>query len=99
MGDRLFLAGTLGRGPGGYARGDAEAQARQTLDNILGTLRAAEMSFDDVVDVVLWVSDIRQAEAVERIVREAAPNRPITIVGSALMSTAALVEIMMTAER
>ncbi len=57
------------------------------------------MSFDDVVDVVVWVSDIRQAEAVERIVREAAPNRPITIVGSALMSTAALVEIMMTAER
>ena len=99
VGDRLFLAGTLGRGPGGYARGNAEAQARQTLDNILGTLRAAEMSFDDVVDVVVWVSDIRQAEAVERIVREAAPNRPITIVGSALMSTAALVEIMMTAER
>jgi reactive intermediate/imine deaminase len=99
VGDRLFLAGTLGRGPGGYARGDAEAQARQTLDNILGTLRAAEMSFDDVVDVVVWVSDIRQAEAVERIVREAAPNGPITIVGSALMSTAALVEIMMTAQR
>ena len=42
---------------------------------------------------------IRTARAVEQIVREAVPNRPITIVGSALMSTVALVEIMMTAER
>ena len=30
---------------------------------------------------------------------ETVPNRPVTVVGSGLMSTAGLVEIMMTAER
>lgn len=99
VGGRLFLAGMLGRGPDGYAPGDARAQTRQALENILETLEAAGLSFDDVVDVAVWVTDIRTARAVERIVRETVPDRPVTVVGSGLMSTAGLVEIMMTAER
>ncbi len=99
VGDRLFLAGMLGRGPDGYAPGDARAQTRQALENILETLEAGGLSFDDVVDVAVWVTDIRTARAVEQIVREIVPDRPVTVVGSGLMSTAGLVEIMMTAER
>ena len=57
------------------------------------------MSFDNVVDVAVWITDIRTARAVEQIVRETVPDRPVTVVGSGLMSTAGLVEIMMTAER
>ena len=99
VGDRLFLAGMLGRGPDGYVPGDARAQTRQALENILETLEAGGLSFDDVVDVAVWVTDIRIARAVEQIVRETVPDRPVTVVGSGLMSTAGLVEIMMTAER
>ncbi|MFB3111389.1 MAG: RidA family protein [Gemmatimonadales bacterium] len=99
VGDRLFLAGMLGRGPEGYAPGDARAQTRQALENILRTLEAGGLSFDDVVDVAVWITDIRTARAVEQIVRETVPDRPVTVVGSGLMSTAGLVEIMMTAER
>ncbi len=99
VGDRLFLAGMLGRGPEGYAPGDARAQTRQALENILRTLEAGGLTFDDVVDVAVWITDIRTARAVEQIVRETVPDRPVTVVGSGLMSTAGLVEIMMTAER
>ncbi len=99
VGDRLFLAGMLGRGPDGYAPGDARAQTRQALENILQTLEAGGLSFDNVVDVAVWITDIRTARAVEQIVRETVPDRPVTVVGSGLMSTAGLVEIMMTAER
>ncbi len=89
----------LGRGPDGYAPGDARAQTRQALENILQTLEAGRLSFDNVVDVAVWITDIRTARAVEQIVRETVPDRPVTVVGSGLMSTAGLVEIMMTAER
>lgn len=99
VGDRLFLSGMLGRGPDGYAPGNFEAQTRQTLENISGALQSGGMTFDNVVDVAVWVTDIRQANRVGRIVREALPDRPVTIVGSGLMSTAGLVEIQMTAER
>jgi reactive intermediate/imine deaminase len=99
VGDRLFLAGMLGRGPDGYARGDARAQTRQALENILETLEAGGLGFADVVDVAVWVTDIRMAQAVEEIVRESVPDRPVTVVGAGLMSTAGLVEIMITAER
>jgi 2-iminobutanoate/2-iminopropanoate deaminase len=99
VGDRLFLAGMLGRGPDGYAAGDARAQTRQALENILETLEAGGLSFDDVVDVAVWVTDIRTARAVGEIVRETVPDRPVTVVGSGLMSTAGMVEIMVTAER
>ena len=99
VGNRLFLSGMLGRGPDGYAPGDFETQTRQALDNISGALQSGGMSFANVVDVAVWITDIRQANRVGSIVREALPDRPVTIVGSGLMSTAGLVEIQMTAER
>ncbi len=99
VGDRLFLSGMLGRGPDGYAAGDFEAQTRQTLQNISGALESGGMNFDNVVDVAVWITDIRQATRVGNIVREALPDRPVTIVAAGLMSTAGLVEIQMTAEK
>ncbi|MEE8134979.1 MAG: RidA family protein, partial [Gemmatimonadales bacterium] len=99
VGNRLFLSGMMGRGPDGYAPGDFETQTRQALDIISGALQSGGMSFANVVDVAVWITDIRQADRVGSIVREALPDRPVTIVGSGLMSTAGLVEIQMTAEQ
>ncbi len=58
------------------------------------------MDFTNVVETTVFVTDIRTADAVDEIVRELVPEgSAVTTVGAGLMSTAALVEIMMTARR
>ncbi len=101
VGDRLYLAGMLGRGPDGYAPGDVVAQTRQALENLRGALQAADMDLDDVVEVTIWLTDIRFGRRVNEVYQEvmAGSNAAVTIVGSGLMTTSGLIEIMMTAER
>lgn len=101
VGDRLYLAGMVGRGAQGFAVGNPAEQTRQAMRNLRATLRAAGMDFDDVEHALVFISDIRY----DRPVREAYlellpyPVAPTTVVGSTLMSADALVEIMMTARR
>ena len=101
VGDRLYLAGMLGRGPDGYAPGDVVAQARQALENLRAALNAADMDFENVVEVTIWVTDIRFVRRVKEVYEEvmAGSQAAVTTVGSGLMSTSGLIEIMMTAER
>lgn len=101
VGDRLYLAGMLGRGPDGYAPGDIAAQTRQTLENLRAALRAADMDLENVVEVTIWVTDIRLVRRVNEVYEEvmAGSQAAVTTVGSGLMSTSGLIEIMMTAER
>jgi reactive intermediate/imine deaminase len=99
-GDRLFLAGFVGRGPDGYAPGDVEAQTRQSLARVRETLAAGGLDSTDVVHATIYVTDVRQTNAVMQIVDGALPVAvPRTVVGTPLMSPAALVEIMVVAER
>jgi reactive intermediate/imine deaminase len=98
-GGRLYLSGMTGRGPSGYAPGDVKAQARQTLENLRATLKAAGMDFDDVVDVQVYLSDVRFYQAMNEVYREMMPG-PLparATVGSALMTPDALIEIIMLA--
>jgi 2-iminobutanoate/2-iminopropanoate deaminase len=99
VGERLFVSGMVGRGPNGYAPGDASAQTRQTLENIRATLAAADMDFDDIVNVMVYVSDIRYFQAMNEVYREMMPTPPPAraTVGAPLMSPDALVEIMVLA--
>ena len=100
VGNRLYLAGMVGRGPDGFAP-DAEGQTRQALANLRATLLAAGMDFPDVVDLWVFIADLRDAEAVHGVLA-GLPNglgSTGTVVGTPLMSPAARVEIMMTAER
>ncbi len=101
VGKRLYLAGMVGTGPEGFARGDVAAQTRQTLENLRATLAAAEMDFGDVVNVTMFVTDIRHyqrvGEAYLEVMGEHDP--PHTVVGAPLMSPDLLVEIMMIAEK
>ena len=101
VGDRLYLAGFVGRGADGYAKGDVKAQMRQALSNIRATLKAAGMTFDNVVDVMVYVSDIRSYQAMNEVYAEMMPDPPPAraTVGAQLMSADALVEIMMTATK
>jgi len=94
-GRRLYLSGMLG------GAGDVAAQTRTTLDNLLGTLRAAGMDFSHLVDLWVYVTDMRQWDAVKRVLAEVLPTgapQP-TVVGTPLMGANFLVEIQMIAER
>ena len=99
VGNRLYLSGMTGRGPDGYAPGNVEEQTRQSLENLQATLRAAGMDLTNVQDILIYVTDIRDAEKVLNVYRETVGNKsiPLTVVGTPLMSPIALVEIMMTA--
>ncbi len=99
VGDRLYMAGFVGRGPDGYAPGDVKAQTRQTLANIEATLAAAGMDFTNVVDAMVYVSDIRYYQSMNEVYAEVVPSpKPSrATVGAELMSPDALVEIMMVA--
>ena len=99
VGNRLYLSGMTGRRPDGYAPGNVEEQTRQSLENLQATLRAAGMDLTNVQEVLIYVTDIRDAEKVLNVYRETVENKsiPLTVVGTPLMSPIALVEIMMTA--
>ena len=93
-GGRLYLAGVVGRGP------DIEAQTRNALDRLSAILSAAELTLSDVEDVWVFVGDVRDADAVLRIVHETLPpGAPRgTTVGARLMGRGG-VEIQMVAKR
>jgi reactive intermediate/imine deaminase len=101
VGDRLYLAGFVGRGPDGYAAGDVKAQTQQTLANLKATLAAAGMDFTNVVDATVYLSDIRHYQAMNEVYKEILPTPPPAraTVGAQLMSPDALVEIMMVATK
>jgi len=99
VGSRLYLAGMVGAGPDGIARGDVEAQTRQTLSNLEATLTAAGGSFDDVTSVSVFVPHIVHAETVRSMLEARVGTRAArTVIGAALMGPDPLVEIMMTAQ-
>ncbi len=96
--NRVYLSGMLGRGPEGYAR--IQDQTTRTLNNLRATLSAADLSFADVHDVHVYLPDIRYTRVVDSIVATVvSPDVGMTVVGAGLVSTGALVEIMMTAGR
>ncbi len=101
VGGRLYLAGMVGRGLDGFAPGDVAAQTRQALQNLEATLEAAGMTFDDVVSATVYLADIRSYQAMNEVYGDALATPPPAraTVGSPLMSSAALVEIMMVAEK
>ena len=78
-----------------------KAQTRQALENIRATLEAAGLGFDDVVDALVFVSDIRHYQAMNEVYQEMMPSPPPAraTVGVPLMSPDALVEIQVLAAR
>lgn len=50
--------------------GDMETQTRQVLDNIGGVLSAAGGTFDDVVKVTVFVTDVSEIGAIHAVRRE-----------------------------
>ena len=93
-GERVWLAGMLAPGE------DARAEARNTLASLGGTLEAAGLGFGDVEDVWVYLTDVRDAEAVMEVLAEVMPDGvpPVTLAGLPLVGRLG-VEIQMTAAR
>ena len=91
-GERVWLSGMLARGD------DAEGEARATLANLGATLEAAGLGFGDVEDVWVYLTDVRDAEAVLEVLGEVMPEGAPTPTLAGLPLVGRLgVEIQMTA--
>jgi 2-iminobutanoate/2-iminopropanoate deaminase len=99
-GGRLFVSGMLGRGPNGYSA-DVKEQTRLTLQNLKAALNAGGLDFDDVVETLVYLSDVRYYQAMNEVYREmvGTPFPARATVGAQLMAPEALVEIVMLAVR
>src|SRR5262249_32511196 len=82
-------------GKGALRVGDAAAQTRQAIENMRNTLKAAGLDLEDVVSTNLYIADIRNLGAVDRVYRQyfwpAFPAR--TTLESLLMDPDVMVEI------
>ncbi len=99
VGDRLFLSGMVGRNAEGKYPAGVEAQTHVVFDRLQATLEAAGMSFADVRDAYVYLTDIRHYDVMNKVYRERMGEEPPAraTVGTVLMSPDALVEIQMTA--
>jgi len=58
----LFVSGQVGSRPDGSREPDLEAQVRLAFENLNAILAAANCTFDDVVDVTVFIVDPRQGD-------------------------------------
>lgn len=86
----LFVSGQVGSRPDGSPEPELEAQVRLAFDNLNGVLAAAGCTFDDVVDVTVFMVDpASQFETVWSVVPDYwgdAPYPTLTAVGVTWLS-------------
>jgi 2-iminobutanoate/2-iminopropanoate deaminase len=95
----VFLSGVLGNTEANAT--DVSAQTREVFSRTRATLDQAGLSFVDVVDTTVYLTDVWQLKTVEALTREVFPVAPPsqTVVGARLVTRTGLVEMMMTAVR
>lgn len=76
VGDTLYLTGQLGTVPGqGLVPGGVEAETRQALENIKGILERHGSSLEHVVKCTVFLADIKEWSAFNRVYMEAFKTR------------------------
>ena len=97
VGSRIYVSGTTATAPGGalVGLGDAYAQTVQALDNIERALAALGGERGDIVRVRVYVTDLRDFEAIAKALGERfAEVRP----ANTLVQVAALIDPAMKVE-
>jgi enamine deaminase RidA (YjgF/YER057c/UK114 family) len=97
VGERLYLSGFLGSNESN--RGDIEAQTREALATARRTLQAAGATWADVVEAVVYVTDVSKAAGVatELSLAIGRAEVPIVAAGTGLVAPDGLVEVVLTA--
>lgn len=90
-GDLLFLSGVIGRS----AEGDAGAATRQALESVQGRLEGAGGSMADVVKCTVYLVDMDDYDAMNRVYVEFFPAPPParTAVAVRALPAGAIVEV------
>jgi len=69
-GNLVFVSGQLPFDPAGkidYTKMDVSAQTRRALDNLTAILAAAQLNLDNVVSVTVYVTDVEDFAAVNKV--------------------------------
>ena len=92
-----FLSGVLGNTD--QNQSDIAQQTREVFDRTRRTLETAGLSFGDVVDNLVYVTDLTRTAAVDQVTMQFFPaDAPArSLVGTRLVARTGLVEMMMTA--
>jgi reactive intermediate/imine deaminase len=100
-GDFLYVSGQGARDRDGKLPDTVEAQVRQTLDNIKGIVEAAGLTMAHVVYTQVYLHDIANHNAMDRVWREYFPKGPParSVLGVHRMPTDTPVEISAVAFR
>lgn len=102
-GDTLYLSGHVPVNPetGEISGDNVTDQARQTFDNLVTTLQGVGASLDDVVKVIIFLTDVGgDFAAMNAVYRDYFPANPparTTVGTSGLALSGLLIEIEMTA--
>jgi 2-iminobutanoate/2-iminopropanoate deaminase len=67
VGDVLYLSGQIGLGPDGKLPATFDAQAKQTMENIGGTLKAHSLGWGDVFKCTVMIADMKNWPAFNAI--------------------------------
>ena len=59
VGDVLYLSGQIGMAPDGKLPDSFDAQAKQTMENIGGALKARGLGWDDVFKCTVFIADMK----------------------------------------
>ncbi len=98
VGDFLFVSGHVAVDSSGnlVGEGNAEAQTRQVMENILGVVTAAGGKMEDVAKITCFLTDIADYSAYSKVRAETWPKDPpasSTVVVTALVRPEFLVEV------
>jgi len=99
VGNTVFLSGFV-RG-NRQLRGDMSGQTRAVLEQVQSVLSEADMDLGDIVNSSVFLTDVRNFGPMNEVYREMMVDAPPprATVGTQLMSTAGLIEIMMIAAK
>ncbi len=93
----LFCSGQIGLDPrtGGLAAGGIEAETRRALENLRAVLNEAGLGLDDVVKTTLFLTDLKDFDAVNRVYGEylSAPYPARSTVQAAALPRGARIEL------
>lgn len=101
VGDTLYISGHLGQDPAArrVVPGGIQAETRQIMTYIRGVLEEAGMTFEDVVAVNAYLTNLEEFPQFNEVYRTYFPKDPParTTVGVASLNIGARVELTMTA--